>query len=245
MVEQTKGGVIIAFKTALKMGSGLGSQYEDQTIVDQHYSIHPSLNSKAGTNLLHHTCTVENGDKFSDFHFTEAIKQHGTFAPMCWVRCPNLREKRYIPENHSEKPLKLGRYNPCVATLSYSIYVGAAGQDFPEGGFNDMNVAFMDFQLFRVVVLWSFATLFSDPTGSKAHLFTLHPKTAPEPERTRSLDTMKGYSPAECVGLFRETRDLLFFTHLEFLSSMDGMESVAIALSAGHSKIDRLGETSP
>lgn len=214
MVERPRLDLMISFQAMDVMGEGYGKEHEGKRIKLQKYSVHPSPDSPTRINAIKHEVVLEDGTVFTGEHYTRAIKQHGRFAYLATVWCPDLNRERYVYRKRALKRLVLGAYDPALMTLQYAIFVGARGLKFAPVENTDFNYSSMDFELFRIVVLWSFAYAPSASAGIKTHGETVKPEDVSADDKERYDRAVKGLDAMEAVTLFRSIRGSVYEHYL-------------------------------
>lgn len=135
--------------------------------------------------------------------------------------CPDLNQDKYIPKSRGREKIRLGSYDPCQTTLHYAIFVGSRGLKFPPAESWNFSYDCLDFKLFRVVVLWSFAPIPSSFAGMKAHNQTTKPEDVAEEDKDRHEQQAAGLDVGQSASVFRDVRNQIHLTYLSRLVSED------------------------
>jgi hypothetical protein len=177
-------------------------------IKGQIVSIHSSAKSGTNINVINTTTYRADGRKFNVRQHTKAIKTTRRFAPLYMVRCPDLRDARYIT-TRKDSALSLGSYDPKVFQLFYMVFVGSAERAFTTYGKHDINLIQVRIGAFRIAVLWCFLSNFSTTTSNVMRLATVRDEELPllgPALRELAEEIANGLEEDDCVGTFRSLR---------------------------------------
>jgi hypothetical protein len=167
-------------------------------IIEQRFTIHPSLKSADGMNLIKHTLVFGNGETYSATHYTTALKT-GTGAAHLFTRCfPDMRPEKYEAPAE-EKNISLGSYDPEKFMLVVSFSVCAKHCKFLSGEGRGFTVREINIGDYKLIVFWSFLTFNSVSDGYLLHTVTLPPEKVP---REFFEHTVSGHGPSPAVAQF-------------------------------------------
>lgn len=200
IAERKQGDLVLDFKPS-PYGREIGSRRLTGQIASQKFSVHCTPNAADG-NTITHTTVFRDGTSTKHHHFSRAIKQTNSFAPIFVRRFYNLASGDTLTHNSKAEVFCLGEMQASHFTLMLGVFVGARDRPFEAPDDDRISVYQKPFGMFRVVVLWSFFPLPSDETSESAIIMTLPPGTADKSLYERSFETMEGYSEQECVGFF-------------------------------------------
>lgn len=148
----------------------------DPKIINQKFSIHPSLKSKNNITVIKQTITTSDGNTETPALYTKAIKS-GQFAFIYSSRCADLSLDHYqIKQTEREVFIDIGNYDPTKCSLYYTVIIGPPQSsinmpdDFPG---HCHSISYTHFTCF---LFWSFGlipTKFDQPsTGAKLGIRT-------------------------------------------------------------------------
>jgi hypothetical protein len=174
--EKPNGELIIPIRTSERYGTDYSS---GSPILEQRFSIHPSLKSQEYTTAKH-TTNLQDGRQVTSVALTDAVKQKTGFSLIFALRAPNMAPDKYLlsdKDKGNSKFFELPPTNPLTATLYYGLLVGS-----PEIEFKASDPQLLVFQhrykRFRIVLL---ATWFlgspSHHTSEFLHVLTADPET--------------------------------------------------------------------
>jgi hypothetical protein len=202
-----------------------GASVED-AIKEHHISIHRSLESKTEINAIHRTMLLQNGRKLETRHYTNAVKTTKQFATVFFERCQDFRRAPPASNTQSDAQISLGWYDPRQFQLVYGIVVGSAEREFipttvPD--FQQFNISQKIFGVFRLVIIWSFISLPSNPTSNYSVVRTHKPEVIPTLEDPRLQEflqmTADGYDEEGSLIWFYLQRQNLLNQYLQNLKN--------------------------
>jgi hypothetical protein len=177
-------------------------------VLSQKYSIHASQDSEHGINYVHHTAVLDEGlGPLESTFVTRALKNEGAFTRLYTQRCGDLRRAAFISKGTAPKTVSLGCYNPDHFTLIYVVLASAPSTAF-ECAPDYVNIAYQDFKIARITVLWTFLALPSGDALTAHH----HRAVIDDPELFDD-----GSSAEECVIEFLEERHTLEHHHRAYV----------------------------
>lgn len=174
-------------------------------IINQKYSVHCSPNSPTNINAVKHILELSNQKTVETRHYTKAIKQNNSFAPLYIARSPDLSNPRYEIDRTKKDVTILGKYNPKKSVLYYMIAVGKHDNVPAFSNEDDFNSRSVVFKEFSVTIVWSFGCTPSDHTGAKSHLLTIPPERLP----TGLNHSGEGFNSNELIQIYKLNRQNL------------------------------------
>jgi hypothetical protein len=179
--------------------SSLEIPLTDQSqVIEQRYSIHPSRKSPK-INVIKQTMVRADGRRWFVRHYTQAIKKRERFAFLFCRRCGLLNRPEYLVSGKFDN-ISLGSFDLSYFTLIYAVIVGARDTVFlPAKNVDGVNVIQRPFNNLRIVVLWTFLNIPSQPRLMTAHSATAPPEDAAAAEAHYSAE---GHTSHDCTIYF-------------------------------------------
>lgn len=144
--------------------------------------------------------------------------------PLYSVRCPNLSELR-PPDSHPfDQMINLASYDPSLSVLVYHLAVSARGQ--PVEGLSDFNSFGVDFDIFRITILWGFMRAPSLGDGGVRGLALPPFHHTRFQQGRRTIETRKSLSIAETGIELRHARSIISHDHVSALKRLFAREGV-------------------
>lgn len=136
---------------------GTGNEHHGVVERESRWSIHPSLDSTSGVNMLKHQTWLENDTVHDSVHLTRALKTPSRIAPLFSRRYSNLAADGYVVTDFRSSDVFLEGYDPENYTLYCWYYVTAGTDDTPtRAQGSDFNVAEVPIGPHRLGIIWSF-----------------------------------------------------------------------------------------
>lgn len=205
--EMRDESVIVLTTSAGTVGAEFGPEHQDKTILNQKYTVHTSRGSTEGVNTISYQIVFGGGHEYREAHLTASIKTHNRFAPVCFIRCPDLSLEKYTQSKPVFIKLVLGSYDPRLTSLVYGLFVGARRQPFTVSETEHLGCGHLDLGEFRIVVLWALALIPSGPTATRIRIVTQQPEGMTDAETGAALREMQGLDPQGCERVFWSAAD--------------------------------------
>ena len=176
ILEKSNGELIIPIRTAEKYGNEYDGGVD---ILEQRYSVHPSLQSTEFTTIKH-TTNIADGSQIISVLLTDAIKKNTGFSLIFVRRCHDLSPDKYILSSNDQLRhtiISLLDYDPSISTLYYGVIIGPTNAEFINYD-PKITSTVRHFKRFSVIVSSSIYTCPSYYTSEFAHLYTRDPKIA-------------------------------------------------------------------
>jgi hypothetical protein len=174
VVETPTGNLTIGLRAGKyhkERGEHVSPQTKRKRVLNQYYSIHPSLDSAEGINAINHHKYYETG-KIEQSHYTRAIKRGDKYAFMFVKRSNELNSPANIPKPNRGKIISIGKYDPKFFTLIYGLVASARGHDFGLVTPPEISSTFYDFKRVRLTVLSTFVSMPSSDFSMSWHMTT-------------------------------------------------------------------------
>jgi hypothetical protein len=205
----------------------------------EHFSVHQSAKSADG-NLIKRTVRRAGMDDLVAHHFTCAFKRDCLFAHIYTARAPKLDDARYDVTQKVKRAIPIGKYAPSDFVLYYSLWVGPSDRVFKPSISDEISVTQFPFTSFQLVLLSSYACMFSDSTGGRIVPMTINPDAMPPELRSILAPTHEGRTEEQCFYEFKASRDALHDSYLQVIANNLSESKFAIFQDVMH-RSRRLG----
>jgi hypothetical protein len=198
ILEKPNGELIIPFRAAERFGVDYTTGIP---VLEQRYSIHPSLRSEEFTTVKH-TTNLADGRQIVHVALTDAVKQKTGFSLMFVYRAPNMSPDKYLlSEKDKNRSLivSLPEYDPKLFTLFCGVLLGSPEIEF-KARHRHVLVRQHCFKRFRIVVLSGRLSLPSYHSSEIMQVLTLDPTLSGSvAEQAVRRQKMRGKSDGVCI----------------------------------------------
>lgn len=195
--EKAQGDVYIRIKS----GTQVGIPPNHVLVVQDRYSVHPSINSQTYTTLKK-TVELANGFISTGVALTDAVKRQNGFAHLFTHRSSDLNAPVYDIDDDGRDSIILGDFDPIKNVLVFGLFVGHPETVFGTGSGQEAIDTFCSSR-FQFVICSHWITLPAAPFAWTMNSITFDPNSfEDEAGQEWAHELMKGETPKSSLELF-------------------------------------------
>ena len=219
ILEKPNGELIVPFRLLERRGA---NYMTGTPILEQRFSIHPSLKSAEFTTVKH-TTNLADGKRIVHTALTDAVKGKTGFFMIFARRAPIMSADKYLlseRDRNRSTIVDLPEYNQATHTLFYSLFVGPNEIEFRGPENREVIVKQYSLKRFRIVFVAGLLSLPSVHSSEFMHILTMDPSLSSDTsEQEVWRGRMRGSPDHICLLKFKNAGFRLAKRFLEYVLS--------------------------